>query len=121
MRVVYIAGPFGAPNAWLIEQNIRRAEEAALYVAELGAAPLCPHTNTRFFHGTCTAQFWYDATLTLLERSDALYLVRGWQESRGSVAEYDVAMLKGLPIFYHEETLKHGEPSPLALWIRKEI
>lgn len=31
MKVIYVAGPFRAPNSWEIEQNIRRAE--ALYDA----------------------------------------------------------------------------------------
>jgi len=32
MRVVYIAGPYRAPNAWEIEENIRRAERIALHI-----------------------------------------------------------------------------------------
>ena len=49
MKVVYIAGPYTAPDAWQRELNIRAAEMMAMEVAKLGAMPLCPHTNTRFF------------------------------------------------------------------------
>ena len=51
MKLVYIAGPFRGSSAWDIEENIRVAERAALEVWKMGAAALCPHTNTRFFQG----------------------------------------------------------------------
>ena len=58
MKVVYIAGPFRGPNAWEIEQNIRRAESLALEVWRAGAAALCPYTNTRFFQGAAPDDVW---------------------------------------------------------------
>ncbi len=99
MKVVYIAGPFRGGSAWIIEQNIRRAEEAALEVATVGAMPLCPHTNTRFFHGTLADEFWMRGTMALLLRCDAVFLVEGWEHSRGSRAERDEAQSRGLPCF----------------------
>lgn len=68
MRVVYIAGPFRAENAWEIEQNIRRAEEAALELWRAGAAVLCPHTNTRYFQGAAPDHVWLEGDLELLRR-----------------------------------------------------
>ena len=58
MKVVYVAGPFRGPNAWEIEENIRRAERLALEVWRLGCACLCPHTNTRFFQGAAPDAVW---------------------------------------------------------------
>lgn len=99
MKVVYIAGPYRAKTAWEIEQNVRRAEEAALEVAKLGAMPLCPHTNTRFFHGLLTDEFWLNGTAELLRRSDAVYLLPGWVNSEGSVGESNLAHKLKMPIF----------------------
>jgi len=87
MKIVYIAGPYTGPNAWAIEQNVRKAEEVGLYVAECGAMPIIPHTNTRFFHGLLTPEFWYEGTLELLRRADALMMVPGWEHSTGAKAE----------------------------------
>lgn len=36
VKVVYIAGPFRAATPWLVEANVRRAEEVALAVWRLG-------------------------------------------------------------------------------------
>jgi len=100
MKVVYIAGPFTGKTAWDVELNVRRAEEAALEVARLGAAPLCPHANSRFFHGQCTAEFWYEATLELLRRADAVLFVGRYRASRGSMAELEEAERRGIPRFF---------------------
>jgi hypothetical protein len=99
MKVIYIAGPFRGVNTWEVEQNVRRAESVAFAVALTGAMPLCPHTNTRFFNGTITAEFWLRGTLELLRRADAVVLVAGWEKSIGTRAEIVEADKIGIPVF----------------------
>lgn len=99
MRVVYIAGPFRGPNAWEIEQNIRRAEALALEVWRAGFAALCPHTNTRFFQGAAPDEVWLAGDLELLGRCDAVLLTLDWQRSSGARAEVDYAKTRGIPVF----------------------
>ncbi len=101
MKVIYIAGPFRGPNAWVIEQNIRRAEELALAVWRSGAAALCPHTNTRFFQGAADDAVWLEGDLELLRRCDAVLVTPDWQRSTGA-QEFEVtfAGLHEIPIFY---------------------
>ncbi len=105
MKVVYIAGPFTGRTAWDIESNIRQSETVALNVAYAGAMPLCPHTNTRFFHGQLTAEFWYEGTLELLRRCDAIFL-HNWENSAGSIRERNLAIEIGMPIFESLEELE---------------
>ena len=99
MKVIYIIGPFTAATAWDIECNVRKAEEAALLIAQLGGMPLCPHTNTRFFHGQLTSAFWYEGTMELMRRCNAVFVLRDWQNSVGCRAEIIEAQEVGLPIF----------------------
>jgi nucleoside 2-deoxyribosyltransferase len=111
MKVVYIAGPFRGPSSWAIEQNIRRAEELALEVWNLGAAALCPHTNTRFFQGAGPDHVWLEGDLEMLGRCDALILTPDWTRSAGARAEREHAVALGLPIFEnvtHLEGWLHG-------------
>jgi hypothetical protein len=103
MRVFYIAAPFRASNAWEIEQNIRQAEEAALEIWRMGAAVICPHTNTRFFQGAAPDEVWLAGDLEILRRCDAIYMVGGWSNSSGAVKERDLAARLGMPIFYERE------------------
>jgi hypothetical protein len=99
VRVIYVAGPFRGKTAWDVECNIRRAEALALEVSRLGAMPLCPHTNTRFFNGEGTEQFWLDGTMELLKRCDAVVLTEDWERSSGARAEVEMAKHLRLPVF----------------------
>ena len=105
MRIVYIAGLCTGANTWETERNIRRAETLAFAVAEAGAMPLTPHSITRLFHGTLI-QFWYDGTMELLRRCDAVICVSGWELSRGVTAEIEEARRRGMPIFERVDELK---------------
>lgn len=99
MHVIYIAGPYTADNSWEIESNIRRAEELGYIVTQEGFSVIIPHSNTRFFHGTNTPEFWYEATLELLRRCDAVVFVPGYEKSKGSLSEEYEACKLGLPIY----------------------
>lgn len=101
LPVVYTAGPFTAPTAWEIECNVMAMRNIALAVAKLSAVPLCPHANTSLFHGQCTPEFWYAATLELLRRCDAIVMHPLWQTSQGSRKEHDWATVHCMPIFYY--------------------
>jgi hypothetical protein len=117
MKLVYIAGPFRGASAWDIENNIRRAEVVGFGVAQLGAAPVIPHTMYRFWDGTQTAQFWLDATMDLLRRCDAIVMCEGWEASEGSRAERQEALRMGLQVFYHEPGGENAYISTLKGWI----
>jgi hypothetical protein len=106
MKLIYIAGPFRAANYWLQEQNIRRAETAALEVWKLGTAVICPHANTRFFQGAVPDHVWLDGDLEIIRRCDALLLVEGWENSVGARGEVEMAKQYGLKIFRNINELK---------------
>jgi hypothetical protein len=106
MRVVYVAGKFSAPDQWQRSRNVRAAETVAFAVAEVGAMPLNPLANTANFFGTLRDEFWYDGTLELLRRCDAVILVPGWEGSKGVAAEVKEAERLGMKVFTRVEELK---------------
>ena len=117
VKIVYVAGKYRGPTMWAIEQNVRRAEELGLRVAEVGAMPLMPHCNTRYFHGLLEDSFWLEGTLELLRRCDAVILVSGWYGSIGAKGEKEEAERLGLPVFESVAALRHwlhheGETPP---------
>ena len=105
MKVSYICGPCTGANTWETERNIRRAESLAFAVAEAGAMPCTPHSITRPFHGTLL-RFWYDGTLELMRRCDALILVPGWEVSKGAGEEVAEAKRRSMPIFERVDELR---------------
>lgn len=99
MKVVYVAGKFRGPNHWVVENNIRRAEEVALDLWRMGAAVICPHTNTRFFDGAAPDEIWLEGDIEIMKRCDAVYMVGDWRASKGATAEREVALAAGIPVF----------------------
>lgn len=115
MRVVYVAARFTAPDGWTQAKYIRSAEVVGMAVAEAGAMPLMPTSNTRSYAGTLDEKFWYAGTLELLRRCDAMILTPGWNGSRGVAAEIAEARLFGIPVFERVDELKTW------LQIREEV
>ena len=104
MKLVYIAGKYTGKTMMETKRNILLAEEAAIYVLKQGNYPVTPHLNTALFEFHCPEikeKFWYDATLDLLERCDAILMLPLWQDSHGARGEYMKAIeLKLLISFY---------------------
>ena len=98
--LVYVAGPYRATTPWLVEQNVRRAEQMGYELTCAGLYPVIPHTNTRgyFASGQQDDAFWLAGTLELLKRCDAVALVPGWESSSGARAEAKAARDLGLPM-----------------------
>src|SRR6476469_6468589 len=89
VKVIYVAGPFRGPDSWVVENNVRRAEELGYEVAALGGAmPYVPHTQGRFFNGTLSDEkVWIPGTLEMLRRCDAAIFLPTWENSVGARAE----------------------------------
>mgnify|MGYP001163267039 FL=1 len=100
MKVVYIAGPFRASDAWGVHSNVHRAECAAREVARLGAMPLPPHSIGAHMDGTESAQFWLAGTLELMRRCDAVLVLPGYSFSEGTQGEIAEAERLGLPVMF---------------------
>lgn len=110
MQVIAVIGPFRAETAWAIEQHCRAAEAMALKVWRLGAAVICPHMNTRGFHGVLPDEVWLEGYLEILRRCDAAIVVEGWEHSAGSCREVAEAERWGITVFETLDELEH--------WIR---
>lgn len=98
MIIVYVAGPYTAPNLWEREQNIRRAEEMATLVMTLESprlGALCVHTMSRFWYGKVTEAHAIDWGLELLRRSDIVVACEGWRSSARTICEIQEAHATG--------------------------
>lgn len=100
MKLGYVAGPFRGANSWEMEENIRRAERLALEVWKLGAACICPHSNTRFYQGAAPDNVWLDGDLEMLGRCDFIVMTPDWTRSEGARGEHQFALDNGLAVFY---------------------
>lgn len=102
--IVYVAGPYNAPNAFEREQNIRRAENVGrmllLHTPGIVVAPIVPHTMSRFYFGEISeprAELW---NRELLGNSEAVVLIdHAWGASRGTCIEVAIAKELAIPVY----------------------
>jgi Domain of unknown function (DUF4406) len=116
---VYISGPIdGKPD-----QNEVAFRQAEKVLKKFGYYTLVPHDIPAFQHrngedcppgyskgeGHSSACWIRGDLAAMLESCDAIYLIEGWEMSRGAVLEFQVATLCGFQIFYA------GQPLP-GVW-----
>ena len=112
-RLIYVAGKYRAPSKAGVEANIADAETATIGLVRAGWGVICPHKNTSGFEKfekiwkDLSSDTWITMDLTILERCDAIFMLRGWKESKGANIEYTLAKSLGIQIF-HEENYKKG-------------
>jgi hypothetical protein len=110
VKLVYVSGPYSSRLAYQKQININRAWEASLDLWSIpGVYAICPHTNTMQMDGICS---WSDpeedykkfieADLDLLGRCDAIFMLRGWNNSKGACRERERATQLGLRVFYQD-------------------
>jgi Domain of unknown function (DUF4406) len=125
LKVIYIAGPFrdrpakGKPySQWQQTQNIRRAEEAALWVWKHGGVAICPHLNTMNFQGEVPDEVWLKGDLEILRRCDAVALLRNYHSSKGAMEELQEARKKHIPMFHLD--LEWNVDADIESWLNSK-
>ena len=115
MKLIYIAGQYSAETHSQIDDNIRKAELAAINLWRNGWAVICPHLNTAHFEKYETTDLnyrtWIKGYVEILIRCDAIFMLLGWQNSNGAKLEHKTAKDMGMTIYYQG----HGRVYPNAV------
>ena len=96
MKIAYIAGPLRGDHRY---QNIQKAREVAKKYWRLGYAVICPHTNSGNMVGLDEAQVM-EGCIEILWRCDVIVMMKGWENSEGSVTELREAIESDLENIY---------------------
>lgn len=112
---VYIAGQYQKPGGthdhssyFDIDANINKAREWAAKFARSRIPFFCPHLNSAHFEvitPEVPATFWYQMDLEILAMARAVFLMPGWQDSKGAQEENQFALTRGIPTYQDFETL----------------
>ncbi len=122
---VYVAGPYMGRKRMHdfrdyeeIDQNISRARGMAAFLANNDIPFFCPHLNSahcEVWVPNVKPEYWYEMDLELLKPASAVLLLDGWQSSKGTRREIEVARLLGISVFYPEER------DELVAWWKEEL
>ena len=115
MKRVYVAGPYSANNIIDCLDNMRKGMRIGAEVFMAGYSPWVPWHD--FHHQlvlrddeSIPVQYYYEMSMAQLEVSDAVLVLPGWMESKGTLAEIKRAEELKIPIFYTFEALKEEMP-----------
>jgi hypothetical protein len=102
MKLVYIAGPYTNKNKFEITRNIARANEMAIQVELLGEDlfPVTPHLMTAHHDDAREYEYFLAGTAEVLRRCDYMLVLEGWETSKGTKLEIDLANDLKIPVFY---------------------
>ena len=112
---IYIAGPYSPKNCDLhtapiiAHRNVKKAIEVFWKLVKKGHYPYIPHLS-HFIHLETPEdmipppqEFWYKFDLEWLKSCDAIFMLEGWENSRGARLELETAKKLGLQIFFKLE------------------
>jgi hypothetical protein len=103
-KIIYVSGKYsnGGTENETREKNIALAKKHSIDLWNMGAAVICPHTNTALFETDkrfkSTFHTLLDGDLAMLNYVDAMYLLPNWKTSAGAIIEFDYANEIKLPI-----------------------
>jgi hypothetical protein len=103
---VYVAGAYGADNVIGVLDNMRQGIGNTVTILNQGFAVYCPWLDFQFGLAQRIELETYQAnSIAWLEVSDVMFLVPGWEQSKGAQAELYVANDLGIPVYTDVELL----------------
>jgi len=100
MKKIYIAGAIQGKDLLESLNNIRKGIKLSVEVLKANFAPFSPFIDFQYsFIEPITIDEYYAYSMAWLEVSDALLLVPGYENSKGTQAEIKRAHELGIPVF----------------------
>jgi len=106
MKKVYIAGPYSADNITDCLENMRNGMRMGVKVLLAGFAPWVPwhdfHHHLMLRDGeSLSINDYYNFSIEWLKVSDCMLVLPGWENSKGTLAEIEIANRLNIPIYYN--------------------
>ena len=111
---LYIAGAMSSSNPVEFLENLRNGQRLSTRALLAGHAVFSPFIDFQLFfqtreEETITADMIKNSSMAWLRVSEAVLLVPGWQDSKGTQAELAEARKLGIPVYKSLSGLKKGK------------
>jgi hypothetical protein len=102
---VYVAGAYSSDNVIGVLDNMREGMRWSTEVLLRGHAPFCPWIDFHFQlmlrpGEVLTTLDYYRYSLAWLEAAEVVFVIPGWEQSKGTLAEIARAEELGIPVVY---------------------
>jgi hypothetical protein len=108
MRKVYVAGCYSANSVIEVLQNIGKGEKAAAMLFRMGFYPFCPWHDASYVKDSPNHDFdvkqFQEHSMAWLEVSDSVFVLKGYEKSKGTLKEIERANELGIPVHYSEDS-----------------
>ena len=117
---LYVAGPISANYLLDAMEHIRHGINVARLLIMQGHEVFCPHLDFLYAlqcgeTGTVDEEDLKRNSMSFVtDWAEALYVLDGWENSRGTKAEIEKAKEKGLPVFYGPTDLREYRRSNVS-------
>lgn len=101
---IYISGAITGTDDYM-----ERFREAEKKLTAAGHRVYNPAYANSFMPEGTTYEEYMMVAFTLLEMADAIYMLEGWQDSRGANREYGYAVAKGYTIMEERRQRRKGD------------
>lgn len=110
MKRVYVAGAYSANNIIDCLKNIGRGEEYSAKVFMKGFAPFCPWHDKTYVISNWREEFqvsqFQEFSMSWLEVSDIVFVIPGWENSKGTILEIQRANELKIPVVFNIDDLE---------------
>ncbi len=105
MEVVYVSGPISSPTYEGMVYNAEMGIKKGANLASLGYAPIIPHANFRGIanYGEFAYKTYMRMDFAHLKKSDVVYMMDGWENSKGAKLEERYARLLRKKVIYERK------------------
>lgn len=101
---IYLAGAYSADNILQVLTNIKTGVRVAAKYIKQGFAVFCPFLDYQFhFFEDITLQDYYDYSIAFLLACDEMWVLPGYENSKGTIKEIEIALSNNIPIHYLSE------------------
>jgi hypothetical protein len=115
MNLIMISGPYTGQTREETRDNIEKARLKALEIiskkGRFGWFPITPHLNTSGFEiyesvlDGIDFGYWYNGYYDILMKCDAVFMLPGWENSKGAKQEYFWAKENIMSIYYDVDSI----------------
>ena len=107
MRKIYLAGRYSATSVIEALENIRRGQRKATEFLLNGDSPFCPWLDHQLFlqlrgDEKISLEMIREHSIAWMMCADLVYVLRGWEGSKGTEAEISRAQELNIPVQYEQ-------------------